>query len=491
MPTTSRLAAYDPLIGGIIATVGGGAGKERVARGCHEQIVLSLHPPPPPVAIVQPCTDSVLGEVKLTYGIGGLIGVGGSDGAYGSNEVGGSNGEAGLTSTQVDVIKLFTKDYGAHSYPYVDDITDSLELNMARLDIAYVVCKLSRYTSNPSQDHWKAIGRVFGYLKRTRQLALYYDHFPAVLEGYSDASWITGSSDSKSTTGWIFTLGGGAVCWGSKKQTCITHSTMEAEFLALAAAGKEAEWLRNMLLDIELWPQPMAAISLHCDSQSMLSRAYNKVYNGKSRHISLRHAYIKELISNGIITIEYIRSCKNLADPFTKGLPKDIVFGTTREMGLKPIEVSIYTLNEVYLWKLKGFTYVDIRSGDVPTKFNTKNHGSNAIKPPLILLGYLMDIRYVKNIMDQSAGLRMFGSDTIKLDRMDGMNFTRWNEKMKFLLTAFKVYYVLEGLPVGVMTEEEQRKREQDETLYRGYILSTLIDRLYDLYTPMTSAGEI
>ncbi|GKD15131.1 hypothetical protein Tco_1199538 [Tanacetum coccineum] len=93
--------------------------------------------------------------------------------------------------------------------------------------------------------------------------------------------------------------------------------------------------------------------------------------------------------------------------------------------------------------------------------------------------------------MDQSTGLRMFGSDTIKLDRMDGMNFTRWKEKMKFLLTAFKVYYVLEGRPVGVMTEEEQRKREQDETLCRGYILSTLTVRLYDLYTPMTSAREI
>nr|GEY64521.1 wall-associated receptor kinase 2-like protein [Tanacetum cinerariifolium] len=62
-------------------------------------------------------------------------------------------------------------------------------------------------------------------------------------------------------------------------------------------------------------------------------------------------------------------------------------------------------------------------------------------------------------------------SNTIKQDRMNGMNFTRWKEKIKFLLTAFKVYYVLEGPPVGVMTEEEQRKREQDETLYRGYIL--------------------
>ncbi|GJW68700.1 putative reverse transcriptase domain-containing protein [Tanacetum coccineum] len=109
-----------------------------------------------------------------------------------------------------------------------------------RPDIAYSICKLSRYTSNPSQDHWKAIERVLGYLKRTRQLALYYDCFPTILEGYSDASWITGDSDSKSTTGCIFTLGGGAVSRGSKKQTCITHSTMEAEFLALAAAGKKA-----------------------------------------------------------------------------------------------------------------------------------------------------------------------------------------------------------------------------------------------------------
>ncbi|GKC81609.1 zinc finger, CCHC-type containing protein [Tanacetum coccineum] len=81
-----------------------------------------------------------------------------------------------------------------------------------RPDIAYAICKLSRYTSNPSQGHWKTIGRVYGYLKRTRQLALYYDCFLVILEGYSNASWITSSIDSKSTTGWIFTLGGGVVC---------------------------------------------------------------------------------------------------------------------------------------------------------------------------------------------------------------------------------------------------------------------------------------
>ena len=85
-------------------------------------------------------------------------------------------------------------------------------------------------------------------------MGLFYSEFQVVLEGYSNASWITSVSDNKSTSGWIFTLGGGAISWASKKQTCISHSTVELEFIALVAASKEAEWLRNMLLDIELWP---------------------------------------------------------------------------------------------------------------------------------------------------------------------------------------------------------------------------------------------
>ena len=209
-------------------------------------------------------------------------------------------------------------------------------MHCTRPDIAYAVCKLSRFTSSPSVEHWKAIARVLGYLKRTKNLGLFYNNFPAVLEGYTDASWITSANDNKSTSGWVFTLAGGAVSWASKKQTCITHSTMESEFVALAAASKEAEWLRNLLLDIELWPQPMPAISLHCDSQATMSKALNKIYNGKSRHISLRHEFVRQLISEGIITIVYVRSCKNLADPFTKALLRDLIRSTSAGMGLKP-----------------------------------------------------------------------------------------------------------------------------------------------------------
>ena len=196
--------------------------------------------------------------------------------------------------------------------------------------------KLSRFTINPSVDHWKAINRVLGYLRKTISLRLFYFEFPVVLEGYSDASWITSVSDNKSTSGWIFTLGGGVISWASKKQTCISHSTMESEFIALAAAGKEAKWLRNMLLDIELWPQPILAISVYCNSEATLGRAYSKMYNGKSRHIVLRHDYIRQLIESGTISIVYVRSNNTLANPFTKVVSRDMLRVTSIGMGLKP-----------------------------------------------------------------------------------------------------------------------------------------------------------
>ena len=84
-------------------------------------------------------------------------------------------------------------------------------MHCTRPDISFSVGKLSRFTSNPNVNHWKAIGRILGYLKKTISFGLFYSKFPAMLEGYSDASWITRVSDNKSTSDWIFTLGGVAI----------------------------------------------------------------------------------------------------------------------------------------------------------------------------------------------------------------------------------------------------------------------------------------
>ena len=143
--------------------------------------------------------------------------------------------------------------------------------------------------------------------------------------------------DHTSTTGWVFLLGGGAVSWASKKQTCITTSTMESEFIALAAAGKEAEWLRDLIYEIPLWPKPISPISILCDSNATLARAYSQVYNGKSRHLGVRHSAVRELITHGTITVQYVRSEQNLADHLTKGLARDLVAKSAGGVGLKSI----------------------------------------------------------------------------------------------------------------------------------------------------------
>ena len=212
-------------------------------------------------------------------------------------------------------------------------------MSCTRPDIAYAVSKLSRYTSNPGSDHWKGITRVLRYLRYTRSYGLHYTRYPAVLEGYSDANWISDMKDTKSTSGYVFTLGGAAVSWKSSKQTCISRSTMESEFIALDKCGEEAEWLRHFLEDIPLWPRPVPAICIHCDSQSAIGRAQSNMYNGKSRHIRRRHNTIRQLLSTGVIYVDYVKSKDNIADPLTKGLNRELVDKSSRGMGLKPIEV--------------------------------------------------------------------------------------------------------------------------------------------------------
>ena len=82
--------------------------------------------------------------------------------------------------------------------------------------------------------------------------------------------------------------------------------------------------------------QPILAISMYCDSEASLGRAYYKIYNGKSRHIGLKHDYIKQLIESGTISIVYVKSNNNLANPFTRAVSRDMVKITSIGMGLKP-----------------------------------------------------------------------------------------------------------------------------------------------------------
>ncbi|GKD06457.1 hypothetical protein Tco_1181431, partial [Tanacetum coccineum] len=108
-----------------------------------------------------------------------------------------------------------------------------------------------------------------------------------------------------------------------------------SEFVALAATCKEAEWLKNLLLEIPVWVKPIEPISIRCDSAATWAKAYSQMYNRKSRHLVVRHSMIRELITNGVVSIEFVRSQQNLADHLTKGLAKDLVIKSAEGMRLK------------------------------------------------------------------------------------------------------------------------------------------------------------
>ncbi|GJW69788.1 hypothetical protein Tco_0126705 [Tanacetum coccineum] len=129
------------------------------------------------------------------------------------------------------------------------------------------------------------------------------------LKGYTNATRINNNKDNSSTR--VFLLGGGEISWASKKHTCITISTMKSEFVALAAAGKEFE------------------------CSATLAKAYSQMYNRKSRHVGVERSMIRELITNVVVSIEFVRSQQNLADHLTNGLAKDMVLKSVEGMGLK------------------------------------------------------------------------------------------------------------------------------------------------------------
>lgn len=213
--------------------------------------------------------------------------------------------------------------------------------NCSRPDISYAVTKLSRFTSCPDRTHWDALDRVLKYLKGTISLGLHYERFPAVLEGYSDASWIADTAECKGVTGYVFTLGGGAVSWRSVKQTIITRSTSEAELCALDTTVTEADWLKGLLSEIPLVMKPMPPISVNCDNQTTIAQVRSSKYNQKQkRHVRIRLKSIRELVSQGVVSLDFVSSKDNIADPLTKGLDSEKIKRSSRRMGLRPILVS-------------------------------------------------------------------------------------------------------------------------------------------------------
>lgn len=213
--------------------------------------------------------------------------------------------------------------------------------NATRPDIAYVVSRLAVYTANPSLQHTTALKHLLRYLKGTKNYGITYSNesnTPTSNEnlfmGYSDAAYAN-ADGYKSTSGFVFISGGGAITWRSKKQTTIALSSTEAEYVALSEATREICWLRS-LYD-ELGFRQDSPSNLKGDNDGSIAMARNPQFHKRAKHIATRWHWIRDMVEEGFVSITSCRDPEQTADVLTKALPRPKHEKHIREMGIAPV----------------------------------------------------------------------------------------------------------------------------------------------------------
>ncbi|RVW46179.1 Retrovirus-related Pol polyprotein from transposon TNT 1-94 [Vitis vinifera] len=131
------------------------------------------------------------------------------------------------------------------------------------------------------------------------------------IRGYVDADYVGDLNDRRSTTGYVFTLGGGPICWKSMIQSLVALSTTESEYMAMVEVAKESLWLTSLVKELGI---QQGGVQLYCDSQSAIYLAKNQVYHARTKHIDMRFHKIRELVSSGKLLLEKVHTSENAAD---------------------------------------------------------------------------------------------------------------------------------------------------------------------------------
>jgi hypothetical protein len=207
---------------------------------------------------------------------------------------------------------------------------------VTRLDIAFIVGRLSQFNHDPTETHWTAAKRVLRYLKGTKTAALHYcKDKNKQLVGYADSDYAEDIT-RKSTAGCVFVLAGGAIAWSSRKQSQVASSTTEAEYVAFSEAAKEGAWLRQLCIDAERQNCLLEdeSVLLYGDNQACLVIARDPEHHGRTKAIDVRYHHVRDLIARSIITPEYKSTEHMLADGLTKALPTNRLEAHKRAYGL-------------------------------------------------------------------------------------------------------------------------------------------------------------
>ena len=201
---------------------------------------------------------------------------------------------------------------------YRSMIGSLLYLCASRPDIMLSVCMCARFQANPKECHLVAVKRILRYLVHTPNLGLWYPKGSTFeLLGYSDSDYAGCRVDRKSTTGTCQFIGRSLVSWSSKKQNSVALSTAEAEYVAAGACCAQLLWMKQTLKDFGC---ELTKIPLLCDNESAIKLANNPVNHSRTKHIDIRHHFLRDHEAKGDIAIRHVSTEKQLADIFTKPL---------------------------------------------------------------------------------------------------------------------------------------------------------------------------
>ncbi|GJR00991.1 hypothetical protein Tco_0523975 [Tanacetum coccineum] len=222
-------------------------------------------------------------------------------------------------STPIETHKPLVNDEEAADvdvHLYRSMIGSLMYLTASRPDIMFDVCACSRFQVTPKTSHLQAVKRIFRYLKGKPKLGLWYPRESSFnLVAYSDSDYGGANLDRKSTTGSCQFLGHRLISWQCKKQTIVATSTTEAEYVAAANCYGQVLWIQNQMLDYGF---NFMNTRIYIDNESTICIIKNPVFYFKTKHIKIRHRFIRDAYKKKLIHVLKIHTNNNVADLLTK-----------------------------------------------------------------------------------------------------------------------------------------------------------------------------
>ncbi|GKA87199.1 hypothetical protein Tco_0808910 [Tanacetum coccineum] len=226
--------------------------------------------------------------------------------------------------TPISMETKLTKDVEGESVDntkYRGMIGSLLYLTASRPDIMFSVCLCARFQEDPKISHLEAVKRIFRYVKGTMHLGLWYPKGSDIETiVYADSDHAGDYVDRKSTSGICTFMGCCLTSWFSKKQTALAISTTEAEYVSAGKACQQALWMKQALVDYGI---RLDDIPIMCDNKGAIDLSKNPVQHSRTKHIEIRHHFLRDNVQKGNISIEKVSSEDNIADILTKPLKRE------------------------------------------------------------------------------------------------------------------------------------------------------------------------